>query len=80
MNKLFLTDTSLRDGSHSVSHQYTSEDVEKVVAALDDAGIDIIEVSHGDGLGGSSLTYGFSAENELDLVSIAAKTAKEVEN
>ncbi len=76
MNKLFLTDTSLRDGSHSVSHQYTSEDVEKVVAALDDAGIDIIEVSHGDGLGGSSLTYGFSAENELDLVSIAAKTAK----
>ncbi len=76
MSKLFLTDTSLRDGSHSVSHQYTSADVEKVVAAMDDAGIDIIEVNHGDGLGGSSLTYGFSAENELDLVSAAAKVAK----
>lgn len=76
MSKVFLTDTSLRDGSHSVSHQYTSADVEKVVAALDDAGMDIIEVNHGDGLGGSSLTYGFSAENELDLVSTAARVAK----
>jgi len=76
MSKVFLTDTSLRDGSHSVSHQYTSTDVEKVVTALDEAGMDIIEVNHGDGLGGSSLTYGFSAENELDLVSTAARVAR----
>jgi 4-hydroxy 2-oxovalerate aldolase len=76
MSKVFITDTSLRDGSHSVSHQYTVEDVTKVAAALDDAGIDIIEVNHGDGLGGSSMTYGFSAVNELELVSAAAKVAK----
>lgn len=76
MSRISITDTSLRDGSHSVSHQYTSSDVEKVVAALDDAGIDIIEVTHGDGLGGSSLTYGYSVENELDLVSTAVKVAK----
>ena len=76
MSKVYITDTSLRDGSHSVSHQYTSADVAKVAAALDDAGIDIIEVNHGDGLGGSSLTYGYSAENELDLVAAAAAAVK----
>lgn len=76
MSRIFLTDTSLRDGSHSVSHTYTSADVEATARALDEAGIDIIEVNHGDGLGGSSLTYGFSAENELDLVSAAARVVK----
>ena len=76
MSKVYLTDTSLRDGSHSVSHQYTSADVAKVAAALDDAGVDIIEVNHGDGLGGASLTYGFSLENELDLVSAAARAVR----
>ncbi|HWR13048.1 MAG TPA: 4-hydroxy-2-oxovalerate aldolase [Rectinemataceae bacterium] len=76
MSKVYITDTSLRDGSHSVSHQYTSADVAKVAAALDDAGIDIIEVNHGDGLGGASITYGFSLENELDLVSAAAKVVR----
>ena len=76
MNRIIITDTSLRDGSHSVSHQYTSSDVAKAAAALDNAGIDIIEVNHGDGLGGASITYGFSAENELDLVSAAAKNVK----
>jgi len=76
MSKVYITDTSLRDGSHSVSHQYTSADVAKVAAALDDAGVDIIEVNHGDGLGGASLTYGFSLENELDLVQAAARVVK----
>jgi len=76
MSKVYITDTSLRDGSHSVSHQYTSADVAKVAAALDDAGVDIIEVNHGDGLGGSSLTYGYSLENELDLVSAVARVVK----
>ena len=76
MSKVYITDTSLRDGSHSVSHQYTSADVAAVAAALDDAGVDIIEVNHGDGLGGSSLTYGYSLENELDLVSAVARVVK----
>ncbi len=76
MSKVYITDTSLRDGSHSVSHQYTSADVAKVAAALDDAGVDIIEVNHGDGLGGASLTYGFSLENELDLIQAAARVVK----
>lgn len=76
MSRIFITDTSLRDGSHSVSHQYTGVDVAKVAAALDEAGVDIIEVNHGDGLGGSSLTYGYSLENELDLVQAAARAVR----
>ncbi len=74
MSKVYITDTSLRDGSHSVSHTYTVEDVEKVSRALDQAGIDIIEVSHGDGLEGSSINYGFSEVNELELISAAASS------
>lgn len=76
MSRIFLTDTSLRDGSHSVSHSYTAADVEKTARALDEAGIDIIEVNHGDGLGGASITYGFSTEDEMELVAAAARVVK----
>jgi 4-hydroxy 2-oxovalerate aldolase len=71
-----ITDTSLRDGSHHKRHQFTAEDVENIVAALDGAGVPVIEVTHGDGLGGSSFNYGFSKTPEQELISIAAKTAK----
>ena len=57
---LRLIDTCLRDGSHHKRHQFTAEEVRSVVAALDDAGVPVIEVTHGDGLGGSSFNYGFS--------------------
>ena len=55
-----LTDTCLRDGSHHKRHQFTAEEVRSVIAALDDAGVPVLEVTHGDGLGGSSFNYGFS--------------------
>ena len=57
---LRMTDTSLRDGSHDKRHQFTAEEVRSIVEALDDAGVPVIEVTHGDGLGGSSFNYGFS--------------------
>ncbi len=72
-----VTDSSLRDGSHAIRHQFTVENVRSIVAALDEAGVPVIEVTHGDGLGGSSFNYGFSAVPDQDLISTAAATAKQ---
>ncbi|MBV0893689.1 4-hydroxy-2-oxovalerate aldolase [Microbacterium sp. NC79] len=71
-----ITDSSLRDGSHAVRHRFTHQNVRDVVGGLDAAGVPVIEVSHGDGLGGSSFNYGFGAEYDLDLISTAVETAK----
>lgn len=71
-----ITDTSLRDGSHAKHHQFTVAEVRAVVSALDDAGMPVIEVSHGDGLGGSSFNYGFSAVDERELIKAAVDTAE----
>ncbi|MER7012883.1 4-hydroxy-2-oxovalerate aldolase [Saccharopolyspora sp. NPDC000359] len=71
-----ITDTSLRDGSHHKRHQFTATEVRDIVAALDGAGVPVIEVTHGDGLGGSSFNYGFSRTPEQELITIAAETAR----
>ena len=70
-----LTDTTLRDGSHAMSHQFTVEQVRDTVRALDAAGVEVIEVAHGDGLGGSSFNYGFSRTEEIELVATARAAA-----
>ena len=72
---LRITDSTLRDGSHAMSHQFTEEQVRGVVSALDRAGVQVIEVSHGDGLGGSSFNYGFSKVDEFDLIAAAVDEA-----
>jgi 4-hydroxy 2-oxovalerate aldolase len=66
-----ITDSCLRDGSHPVRHQFTADQVRALAGALDAAGVPVIEVSHGDGLGGSSLQYGFSGTPEMELISVA---------
>ena len=76
MPKIRLNDTTLRDGSHAIRHQYTEDQVRRVVRALDDAKVQMIEVTHGDGLGGSSFNYGFSKVSDLDLISVAVDEAK----
>ncbi|GGE60843.1 4-hydroxy-2-oxovalerate aldolase [Priestia taiwanensis] len=68
-----LTEVCLRDGSHVVRHQYSVEQVVTVAKALDDAGVPYIEVSHGDGLGGSTLQYGKSLVDEMTLIEEASK-------
>ncbi|TYS68201.1 4-hydroxy-2-oxovalerate aldolase [Sutcliffiella horikoshii] len=69
---VWITEVALRDGSHAISHQFTIDQVKNVAKALDEANVPVIEVSHGDGLGGSSLQYGLSHTNEMDLISAAA--------
>jgi len=74
-----MTDSALRDGSHAKGHQFTEQNVRDIVRALDDAGMPVIEVTHGDGLGGSSFNYGFSLVDERVLMKAAvdeARTAK----
>ena len=71
-----ITDSSLRDGSHAMRHQFTEEQVRAVVSALDGAGVPVIEVTHGDGLGGSSFNYGFSLVDEISLIKAAVDEAR----
>ena len=75
-----LIDSTLRDGSHAISHQYTVDQVVSVVKGLDAAGVQVIEVTHGDGLAGSSFNYGFSAVDEMKLIeaAVAATTDAEI--
>jgi 4-hydroxy 2-oxovalerate aldolase len=68
-----IVDSTLRDGSHAVRHRFTVEQVVAVAGALDRAGVPIIELSHGDGLGGSSFNYGFSGTDEYELVAAAVE-------
>ena len=77
MRDIRITDTSLRDGSHAKRHQFTTAEVTAIVGALDAAGVPVIEVTHGDGLGGSSYTYGFSHTPEQDLIQTAVATAQQ---
>jgi len=76
MNSIRFVDTSLRDGSHAIKHRFTEEQVADIAGGLDKCGVYMIELSHGDGLGGSSNTYGFSKVNEFKLLEIASQKIK----
>ena len=78
--EILITEVALRDGSHAVAHQFTVDQVLKVAKALNDANVPYIEVSHGDGLAGSSLQYGLSRTNEMELIEAAVSVADQVKN
>ena len=70
MSKIIkLHDMSLRDGMHSIAHQFTLQNMVDVSQALDKARVPLIEVTHGDGLSGDSVNYGFALHKDEEYLS-----------
>ena len=74
---IVLHDMSLRDGMHPKRHQITLEQMRTIARGLDEAGIPLIEVTHGDGLGGASVNYGFPAHSDEEYLSTVIPELKQ---
>ncbi len=76
---IHFCDVTLRDGSYGIMHQYTKEQVVQITKGLSQAGVKLIEVGHGDGVGGSTITYGRSLLSEEEMFRTAAENKGDAE-
>ncbi len=74
--KVLISDPSLRDGNHAVSHQLSAEQIAMYCRGADEAGIPIVEVGHGNGLGASSLQVGESFTDDATMIAVARENLK----
>lgn len=77
MTSIYVQDVTLRDGMHAIRHQLDPKKVGEIVKALDSAGVAAIEISHGDGLAGSSLNYGPGSNTDWEWIEAAVANAEQ---
>ncbi len=71
--KIRIVDTTMRDGSHAVKHQFELKDIKQIASALNDANVYAIEISHGDGLAGTSIQYGWAKHSDDERLAVVQK-------